>query len=323
MNDSSAERAARLGQVRPRQIFCLLDILRSTSVRQRAFVSARFEEQAAHFSETLRLLEDLGWVRAEGDSLRLNGEGVGRMVAAPATQRGLVLAETLLDGLGPYEGMFTGYLSQFVSEEGELVYRPAGERRLRESPVRDFLMELGAVTHRTEHDCYILAEPFAFLRLWARNVRGPADQAELDRRGLERQELGRAAELEVLEWEKRRVGPASAERIRHVAALSPAACYDIQSVSLDGPAAGLRFIEVKAVAVDTYKFHWTAAEVEAAQILGARYFLYLLPVRGPDGFDLDNLAVIQNPFAVVYQNPALWSKQEAVVVFQKREPHPS
>ena len=322
MNGSSADRAALLAQVRPRQVFCLLDILQSASVRQRAFVSARFEEQAAHFPETLRLLEDLGWVRSAGDSLRL-GDKVGRMVAAPTAQRGLVLAETLLDGLGPYEPLFTGYLSQFVAQEGELVYRPAGERRLRESPVRDFLMELGAVTHRTEDDCYILAEPFAFLRLWARNVQGPADLAELDRRGRERQELGRAAELAVLEWEKRRVGPANTERVRHIAAQSPAACYDIQSVTLDGPTAGLRFIEVKAVAVDTYQFHWTAAELEAAQILGARYYLYLLPVRGPDGFDLDKMAVIQNPFAVIYQNPAVWSKQEAVVVCQKREHPPS
>lgn len=323
MNGSSADRAALLAQVRPRQIFCLLNILQSASMRQRAFVSARFEEQAAHFQETLRLLEDLGWVRAEGDSLQLNGEVVGRMVAAPVAQRGLVLAEALLDSLGFYEALFTGYLSQFAAHDGELVYRPVGERRLRESPVRDFLMELGAVTHRTEDDCYILAEPFAFLRLWARNVQGPADQAELDRRGRERQELGRAAELAVLEWEKHRVGPANTERVRHIAAQSPAACYDIQSVTLDGPTAGLRFIEVKAVAVDTYQFHWTAAELEAAQILGARYFLYLLPVRGQDGFDLDKMAVIQNPFAVVYQNPAVWSKQEAVVVCQKREHPPS
>ena len=71
---------------------------------------------------------------------------------------------------------------------------------------------------------------FAYLRLWARNVQGPANQAELDLRAQERVELGRAAELAVLDWEKRRLGSLWSDRVRHIADRSPAACYDIQSL---------------------------------------------------------------------------------------------
>lgn len=323
MNGFSAEHAAILAQVRPLQIFCLLEILQSASVRQRAFVSARFEERATHFQETVQLLEDLRWVQADGELIVPTHEAVARIVAASETERGLVLADALVEDAGPYESLFAHYLGQFERRDLDFVYQPTGERRLQESPVRDFLMELGAVAHQPLGDFYVLTEPFSYLRLWARNVQGPADQAELDRRAQARHELGRAAELAALDWEKRRLGSTWSSRVRHISDRSPASCYDIQSVTLAGTASQPRFIEVKAVATETYQFHWTAAEIEAAQMLGTRYFLYLLPVRGSGTFDLEKMKVIQNPFADVYQSPAEWSKMEAVVVCQKREIIPS
>jgi hypothetical protein len=322
MNASSVEPGAILAKVRPRQILHLLEILHSATVRRRSFITARFEEQATDFAETVQLLTDIGWVRAEGDDLVLAVGVAGDVLMAAPAQRTRLLAETIFDRLGPYEDDFATYLRRFDWQEGALVHHAVGEIRLRESPVRDFLMELGAVSHLPATDAYILGEPFTFLHLWARNRLGPTNQAQLVQRTEERTELGQRAELAVLEWERARVGPAFAHRVRHIAAESPAACFDLQSVTLTTAGPALRFIEVKAVAANTYQFHWTAGEVEAARLLVDRYFLYLLPVGAAGIFALDKLEIIPNPYAAIYQNPTAWLKDESVIVCRKRTTHP-
>ncbi len=323
MNVSSAEPSAILAKVRPRQILCLLEILHSASVRRRSFVAARFEEQATDFPETLQFLTDIGWVRAAGDDLVLAAGPATEVGAGAPARRMRLLAELLFDQLGPYENGFAGYLRRFEREEGALVHRSVGEARLRESPVRDFLIELGAVSHWPATDAFMLSEPFAFLHLWARNRLGPTDQSQLVDRAEERAELGRRAEEAVLEWEQARVGAAYAHRVRHVAAESPAACFDLQSVTLTASGPALRFIEVKAVSGDSGQFHWTAGEIEAARVLAESYFLYLLPVGAGGIFALDKLEVIQNPYSVIYMNPTAWLKEESVIVCRKRNTLPS
>jgi hypothetical protein len=179
-------------------------------------------------------------------------------------------------------------------------------------------MALGAVVHQVEGDLYVLTQSFAFLRLWATNVLGPVNQAQIDQAVLARTQLGLEAELAVLGWEKRRLGGAAAERVRHISAENPAACYDIQSITVERTRECPRFIEVKAVPQGTHEFHWSAAEIEAAQILGERYFLYLAPVAGASHFDLDNLQIIQNPFENIYQNHAVWSREAAIITCRRK-----
>jgi len=179
-------------------------------------------------------------------------------------------------------------------------------------------MDLGAIRHRLQSDSYVLAEPFAFLSLWARNVRGAGDP-HFGRLARERIELGIAAELAVLGWEKRRVGHEWSDRVVHVSAQYPGACFDIQSVTLDGPRTEPRFIEVKAVAPDSFEFHWSRAEVEAAQLLDVRYFLYLVPIQPAGVPDVSAIELIQNPYSAVYENPQGWHKAEADIVCRKRK----
>lgn len=317
MPDSSDSTATVLAKVRPRQIYCLLDIVHTASLRDSDFIAARFDERARYFAETLRFLEDIGWLRSENNTVLPAHDAVAQIASTAASQRDFVLAQVLFDAPGPYLKTFATYLAQFERHDLELVYHPTMERRLRESAVRDFLMELGAVAHRTDGDFYVLADPFAHLGFWARNNLRPSSEADFTQRAEERRMLGRAAELLALEWERRRVGPKWANDVRHISERSPSACYDIQSVTIDGPQPEPRFIEVKAVAGDSFQFHWSTAEIEAAQVLRQRYFLYLLPVQAPDTFDIERMEVIQNPYSAVYQDTARWLKSEADIICEK------
>ena len=318
MRAYSGDRAATLQKVRPRHICDLLEIVHDSRLRERAFIASRFADAATHFEDTLDFLEDVGWLRSDNGYVRPASVVTARIVAAEGLQRSLAFAEALFDGAGPYERLFAGYLSKFRCRDGEMVHRPEIEARLRDAGVRDFLMDLGAVTYRADGDCYVLEQPFAPWALWARNVVSPS-ASQLRQHAQERLELGRGAELAVLDWERQRVGMNWQDRVRHVSEEKPAACFDIQSVTVVGAQAEPRFIEVKAVAADAFEFRWSRPEIEAAEILGPRYFLYLVPVCAQGVFDMGGMEIVQNAFMEVYRNPSKWFTTVADTVCRKRE----
>jgi hypothetical protein len=295
----------------------LLAIVHGSRLRARSFIASRYADAAVHFEETLAFAEELGWLRSENGSIEPTGHVTAPMLGSEGLQRSLAFAEALLASAGPYQRVLASYLSRFTRSRGELVYSPDLESRLLDSAVRDFLMDLGAVTHRPEGDFYVLEGPFAACALWARNVVGPSAR-ELTRHAEERSALGLRTELAVLEWEKVRVGARYRDRIRHVSLENAAACFDIQSVTVNQDAEP-RFIEVKAVALDSFEFHWSRAEIEAAEILADRYFLYLLPVLASDAFDLARMEIVQDAYSRVYRNPSTWSTTADDIVCRKRE----
>lgn len=318
MQGSLADLNDILQSARPKHIYRLLEIVQTATIRDTAYVSARFQEEGQHFRETRQFLEDIGWLRSAGTSLLPANAVIPRLLAASGDSRHLMFATALVNDLGRYTAPFANYLSQFNLQDGLFVHLPMGERRFQESAPRDFLMELGAVRHRLDSDSYILAEPFTFLALWGRNARGATDP-DFERLAQDRMKLGNAAELAALEWERRRVGPEWSDRVVHVSARYPAACFDIQSVTLEGAQTEPRFIEVKAVSTDSPEFHWSHSEVQAAHLLADRYFLYLVPIRPAGVPDVSAIELIQDPYSAVYENAHTWYKAEADIVCRKRK----
>jgi hypothetical protein len=307
-----------LENIRPRDIYRLLEIVHTATVRDASFVAARFAETAAHFEETLRFLRELGWLQFVGGRILPSNDIVSRVASATDSDRSGTLVPALFDALGGRARPFAKYLAQFQRREGELVHQPSSDQRLHESGPRNFLMELGAVTHQIKGDSYVLAEQFAEWALWGRNAISPST-SQLRSHLRNREEVGRGAELLVLDWEKRRVGEKLQTHVRHVSEHTPTACFDIRSITVAGSKTESRFIEVKAVSPDSYEFHWSQAEIEAAEILDARYFLYLVPVSGAGVYDLDRMEIIHDPYSTIYKNPTEWSTSATDVLCRRKE----
>jgi hypothetical protein len=318
MRAYSAERAPTLENIRPRHICNLLAIVQDATLSSRSFIASRFAESATHFDETLAFLENIGWLRSVEGQLQPTSKAIAHVVAADERQRNVVLAEALFGDAGPYERVFARYLREFRLRDRELVYQPSADARLRDASVRDFLMDLGAVTHHVAEDLYVLEQPFAAWALWARNVLG-LSTAQLRQNVEDRSAFGRDAELAVLTWERQRVGEQWEGRVRHISDGNPTACFDIQSVTVVGVQAEPRFIEVKAVAADSFEFHWSGAEIEAAEILASSYFLYLLPVSAGGAFDVRRMEIIPNAYAEVYRNPSKWLATVTDIVCRRKE----
>lgn len=321
MNASSGERLFTLAMVETKQVQCLLRVLSRSNMRRMQFVEMSYVEQARNFRETLQFLKDIGWVREQEDELVLtdDGETAGKATQDDARIRNR-LVEALIAEASPYQGLVADYLAQFKMTDSDLVCRSPIRDRLQKSPVRNFLMDVGVVTYRAADDLHVLEGNSVELYVWARNVKRATSRNQMQIRARRKEDLGFAAELTVLNFERNRVGEMWASKVEHVSAKNPFACFDIKSVTVQTFTAVPRYVEVKAVSGDTYQFYWTASEVEAAQSLRTKYFLYLLPVVPGGGFDPAQILLIEDPYISVYQNSQSWVIEENAIICRRRQP---
>ena len=305
MNDSSVE---VLAGIRPAQIHVLLNILCNSTWRSRAFIEGRFRERARNFAETLIFLQRLGWVHAEGPELRIADAWRERLCADGFDNDAVALLDALLDSPGRHQHKFAHYLANFQGADGVVTCPSRGEFNLADAPARDFLMDLGAVRRDTSRREYVLQPPFYGAYIWALARRGPGTHAELLESIGERHWLGHHAEIAVVEFERKRLGPRWANRIYHVASDYPTAPYDIKSLTVTEGRPATRYIEVKAISAVDPEFYWSASEIEVARLLRLAYYLYFVPVRGPNNLNLEHLQMVADPYSEIYSQPSVWEK---------------
>lgn len=318
MSGSSDEALARLARVGVKQVAHLLSILSSAEMRKPALVRRAYQEQAQHYDETLDFLCRVSWVTSDGDVIGLTSPALD-VCALLKDER--LLRERILAALtstrSPYRSPVAGYIRKFGIDGGRLRYRPSLAERVSEKPIRDLLMDLRAVSYSLSDETYELAPSARSLYVWAQNVSGPRSLAMYEAAQKRRHDLGFAAELSIVNYEKARVGDGLAWRVEHTSADQPFACYDIKSVTVDGEKCSERYIEVKAVPPESLQFYWSRSEIEAAQVLREQYFLYLLPYRVGSGFELNDLVVIADPYASLYCERGGWEIEENVVICRK------
>ncbi len=320
MTGSSNERSVILARLETKQVQCLLSVLSRSSMRRVQFVETTYGEQARNFRETLQFLKDIGWVREQGDELVLTHDGgtAGSLAQDDAEIRNR-LVEAMVAEASPYQVLVADYLAQFKMTDSDLVCRSPISDRLQKSPLRNFLMDVRVMSYRAADDLHVLEEHGVELYVWARNLKRANSRNQLQTRAKQNEELGFAAELTILDYEKNRVGAMWAFKVEHVSAKSPFACYDIKSVTVQAGRAVPRYIEVKAVSGDSRQFYWTASEVEAARLLRTKYFLYLIPVVPGGGFDSAQMLLIEDPYISVYQNSQTWLIEENVIICRQRQ----
>jgi len=323
MSDSSDDLSAVLGRVDTKQICQLLSVLASSEIHRLDFIEQRYAEGARNFAETLSFLLQVSWVANVGGNLQLT-PSAAQAVEAIADEQGIrnAILDAAIAEASPFGKAVAEYIKSFELEGSKLMRRPTMSERSRERPIRDFLMDLRRVSYIQSEDSYVLAEAAAPLYVWAVNrsrTTSLSKFAQLQRR---REELGYAAELVVLDYERARLGSNFSGQIEHVSAGSPFSCYDIRSLTVDAGGIQERYIEVKAVDPESMQFFWSRSEIDAATILSSRYYLYLLPYLQRGGFKTDALAIYCDPVRTLLGNRDDWQVEEDAVICRKRQ-HPS
>ncbi len=313
MKDSSHHTSEDLKGVALKDAVFLLRLLGKMILQEKPFIEARYNDRARNFDRTLTFLKEIGSITEKDNSLSADGV-FKELVARDESAVVEAIVEVLFGTKNRCQTTLLDFLSRFKVSSGDISYKPATKERHRNSTVRNFLMELGIVTHSPQSDEYLLNPDRFDLFLMARGSAKAVSPSKLKVGLRGRESIGFAAENAIFRWEQQRVSSHLVNDIDHVALRNASAGYDIKSFTEESVEGHVpRYIEVKAVPPSSMRFYWTANERKMAKLLKEFYFLYLLPVLSSSAFDVDGLQIIQDPFLQVYQTRDEWLVEEDVV----------
>ncbi|MEN6365760.1 MAG: DUF3883 domain-containing protein [Thermoguttaceae bacterium] len=307
MNGYSEDRAGSFEGVHVPQVLTLFAILQESGVKKSDYIKRRYLDRASQFDGTLCLLREIGIVNEDNGELHLDPACQLVRVGGDQNDVAGMVVNFIVSRESSFRSEVFDYIRQFSVLNGKAVYRPSAEQRGVESGVRNFLMELGIVTFDSSESQYVLVPEYTALFAHARHHGRSVSPAEFQRSCRTREDLGLAAEQAIVLYERERVGPGLADQVKHIALRNVAAGYDIQSITvLEKNRTLPRYIEVKAVPPQTFRYYWTANEIGVAEVCASCYYLYLLPIGTHGGFDMQGLRIIADPCSAVLKSSGEW-----------------
>lgn len=301
------------------QLHTLCNTLADTDVRHLSNIKRKYLEYALAFDETLSLLENLEVVRNDS----------GELVPSKTFSR-------THDSLDEFKNKFLpvlfsanrdvseelrDFLLNFQTENDKTFFKATELQKIKFSDTRNLLLELEFISTGADNATYFINPEFAdlFVKQFSKRKLSPET---LKKKQAEYESIGLTAEKAVIAYEVKRLTDISIlpSDIEHTSQENVLAGYDIKSFEnfLDPNSKRVdRYVEVKAVSVEDYKFYWSKNEMEIAKVFGEKYYLYLLPVISNNTFDFDKLIIKRNPFKNIYSNELEWRKEEESVSFSK------
>jgi hypothetical protein len=298
------------------QIKVLLNIFYSLPELKHEFIKNWFQSDAQNYKETLDFLRGLKLVKIKDDIIILSDEFT--KIIKEYNQNKSIINNFLLKKLINSKNIFSReiftYLSNFKIYNDSFEYTPTIERRLKESGIRNLFIELGLTWYDRQNKKYEITDNYIldFIN-YIENRKMTLEELQFILK--EQEDLGKAAELEIIKYEKNRLKkkPQLLKYIEHTSKCNILAGYDIKSCELeknDFQTPELRFIEVKAVSILNYRFNWSRNEIDKSKLYGMQYYLYLLPMIKGKRFDIKKLKIIRDPYKNIFKNKNKWAKQE-------------
>ena len=313
MTDFSPDSEDSFKSVELKNVLTLISILVNTELEMKSVIKQQFNQQAMNFNETVAFLHALGGIDATDKEIRLKDNFYKQVRRADKNALRRQILDLLQRTNNPYHSEMLKYLSKFRQKDGLIEYKPADFSRSELSDVRNFLIDIGIVGYDHDTDKYSLLPEQIHLFALAKEKSFSITSANLKQKLIQKDKIGSAAELAILKFEKDRVGTEYKKYVEHISVKNEAAGYDIKSVTVVGDSAEPRYIEVKAVPLDSYRFYWSQNEIRVAELLNTNYFLYLLPVKSIKEFATDKMKIISDPLSVIFDNSDNWYVESDVV----------
>lgn len=273
-----------------------------------SLIRRQYEASWVGFEAATEFLEKLGFLRLDAGAVRADAS----LVQMP--DFGSALLNALAKADCAHREEVRGFLSHFRRGQEGLEYTPIEPERSSHSHVRNFLMDLGAITAVVSGVRYRVTGGYEHALYRLMRPASATGSGALGRRIGEKAALGMKVELAVLQAEVAKVGETERDRVVHTSQFDAEAGYDIQSVSSSSsviqPTRPV-YIEVKAVSPLDFGFFWSRNERAAASWLGADYCLVLVPVMPFGEVDLRNARVVWNPVVEVDRRNG-WSLETEV-----------
>lgn len=306
-------------KIRLSQLQILCNTIADTNIRNVSNIKRKYLENALAFDETLSLLEDLKIVKNNSDELfpsktfSLTHDSIDDFKKKFLT--------VLFSANGEVSELLRSFLLNFQIDTDKTFFKATEIQKIKFSDTRNLLLELEFITVSADNTIYYVNPDYTdlFIKQFGRKKLSPET---LKRKQSENDLIGLSAEKAVIEFEVKRLKYIllDSNEIEHASQENVLAGYDIKSFEnyLDNNSKRIyRYIEVKAVSIQDFKFYWSRNEMEIAKVFGEKYFLYLLPVVSNNTFDFENLIIVNNPFKNINSNTLDWKKEEESISFSK------
>lgn len=298
-----------------RRLEALIEILQGTSDRRLQNARRLAKEKVVQFEAILALSVDLGLVS-------INESTDAFTLRELSTDWREDLTTLALKSRGELKLALLSLLKHFSFNGAQFTYALRSNDGKIDSGARNLALEIGLLEYESETGQYSI--PPAHLDEVLRFLSIHTAPSVLEETTADNLRLGLAAELAVVDFEVESLSKFGELNLAvvHEALSNASAGYDIRTWE---PAAQThpvafrkKFIEVKAVSVKDFRFHWTRNEMEWAERLGSQYYLYLVPVIGKDKFDMQALEVIQDPYQHFFNRPNSWQREVELYSFVKQ-----
>ena len=313
MSDFSPGSENSFESVNLKNILTLISVLVSTELGLKSVIKQRFNQQATSFDETVAFLHTVGGIETNDKEIHFENDFEKLVRDSDNNAISGQVFDLILKTNNPYHSEITEYISKFQPTGGVIEYKPVDYRRGELSEVRNFLIDIGVLKYNYDTDKYVLLPEHIHLFAIAIDKQSSITPAKLKQRLIQKDKVGSAAELKILKYEKNRLGAEYERFVEHISVKNEAAGYDIKSVTVVGNSTEPRYIEVKAVPSDSYRFYWSQNEIRVAELMNSNYYLYLLPVKSKMEFATDKLKIISDPVPEILKNTDIWSVEPNVV----------
>lgn len=302
------------------RLHTLCNTLIDTQVRNFSNIRRKYLENDLEFDKTLSFLKDLKIVKNNSDELFSSISYSLRIDSIDEFKKKFV--PLLFSATGEISEHLRNFLLNFQTENNKIFFSATEIEKIKYSSIRNLLLELEFITTSEDNSTYFVNYYYfdLFEKLFKREMLTPK---ALKRKQAENESIGFEAEKVIIEFEVNRLKNILLNRneIEHTSQLNVLAGYDLKSFEkfLDSNKKRIyRYIEVKAVSIQDFKFYWSRTEMESAQVYGEKYFLYLLPVVTNNTFNLDKLRIVNNPYKNIYLNHQEWKKEEESISFSQK-----
>ena len=308
-----------LEKIKLSQLQILCNVIAESDIRHINYIRSKYSESALWFDETLLLLQELKVVSNISSELM-------PLKIFPYKLNSLIdfkkqFLSILFSSNGEVSKQLKRFLMNFQFQADKISFTTTPSDKIKFSSIRNLLLELEFIMVSPDKNSYFMNPEYheLFIQHFSKRKVSPKT---FKKQQEEKEGIGLNAEKAVIEFEVRRLSEisCSSNEIEHIALTNVSAGYDIKSFEnyLDNDLKKIeRYIEVKAVSVEDFKFFWSRNEIAVAKFFREKYFLYLLPVLSEDTFNMKKLMIISDPYNNVYSNHLEWHKEEESVSFSK------
>ena len=236
------------------QILFFSEIVNESSLLQKDFIEEQYIRNASYYLQTIEFLCGLDLIEVINNQIIIKPKYKEFLKSLNESQLPReIIKKFIIDCLVKSRKTFSNYFNEFFSQF-KFIYEhyeftPTSFERLKYSGLRNFLIDIGFIYLDMKETKYIVDIDYSIVlsELLTSEQLHPNEFLKIC---LANEEIGRVAELEIIEYEKKLLScfPYLSEKIEHTAKLDVRAGYDIKSYEIPtgNESHTPKYIEVKA-----------------------------------------------------------------------------